>query len=432
MEQIDISVIIPVYNVEKYLAECLESVISQERRRIELICVNDGSEDHSLDILEAYAEKDGRIVIVDQKNQGLSCARNAGIARARGEYILFLDSDDCLAKHALNDLYETAQAEALEILAFDAECFYESEELKKKEYKDNYYQRKKDYSKVQIGEELFCELMENDDFCDAACLLFIKNTWLREMGICFLPGILHEDCLFSFQCYMNVKRISHRKREYLRYRIREHSIMTTQPSFESMRGRLVCYREILRFLMCRCLSERTEAAVSKFAEFIMYNIKYTDFARNDEEKDETEAFSSIDRLLMKNMEVGQAGRYSMNMDIYLLGFQTLIRRFDKILLYGAGKIGRLVWDDLKQRDMGDKVIGFAVSEMSAGQNEIEGKRIQPIREYMADSRTLVLITARWDYQAAMIKEAKNAGFQQINVIDFRLEQILRRENGEQE
>lgn len=122
----------------------------------------------------------------------------------------------------------------------------------------------------------------------------------------------------------------------------------------------------------------------------------------------------------------------MNMDIYLLGFQTLIRRFDKILLYGAGKIGRLVWDDLKQRDMGDKVIGFAVSEMSAGQNEIEGKRIQPIREYMADSRTLVLITARWDYQAAMIKEAKNAGFQQINVIDFRLEQILRRENGEQE
>ena len=273
METIGISVIIPIYNVEKYLAECLESVMYQDMRNVELICVNDGSEDRSLDILKTYARKDSRIIIINQKNQGVSCARNLGIDRAKGEFVLFLDGDDCLAEHALTFLYQTARTEELEILAFDAECFYETEELKKKEYKDTYYRRKKNYSEIQTGEELFCELMENDDFCDAASLLFIRNVWLRERGIRFISGIRHEDCLFSFQCYMKAKRVSHRKWEFLRYRIRDHSFMTSKLSFVNLQGRLVCYREILKFLMCNDLSERTEEAVSKFAEFIMYNIK---------------------------------------------------------------------------------------------------------------------------------------------------------------
>lgn len=430
MEQISISVIIPVYNVEKYLAECLESVIFQDMSNIELICVNDGSEDNSLDILKAYAQKDDRITIIEQENQGLSCARNAGIERAGGEYILFLDSDDCLAEHALKGLYETAKTEALEVLAYDAECFYETEELKRKEYKDNYYRKKREYSRVQTGEELFCELMENDDFCDAACLLFIRNSWLKETGIRFMPGMLHEDCPFSFQCYMKAKRVSHRKQEYLRYRIRNDSIMTSGPSFASLRGRIFCYREILGFLMCGSFSGRTEAAVSKFVEFIMYNIKYADFVLPDTKKEEAKYLSPIDRLLMKSLEVGRAGRFTMNSDMYLLGFQTLLHSCERILLYGAGKIGRLVWEYLKRQNMSDRVIGFAVSEVTSKQEKIEGKGVRPIREYRADDNTLVLITARWDYQETMIKKAEEAGFRRIDVIDFRLEQMLQHQKDE--
>lgn len=428
MERIDISVVIPVYNVERYLAECLDSVLTQDMSNIELVCVNDGSKDRSLEILEAYAENDSRIIIINQENQGLSCARNAGIDRARGKYLLFLDSDDRLGTNVLADLYETSQAQELEILAFDAQCFYETEELKKKEYKDSYYRRKRNYSKVQTGKELFCELVENDDFCDAAWLLFLKSAWLKEEGIRFVPGILHEDCLFSFQCYMSTKRISHRKWGYLYYRVRENSIMTSQPSFSSLQGRLVCYREILRFLMCNNLSERVELAVSKFIEFIMYNIKYTNFALEDGQKAEAERLPALDRLLMNSLDVGQAGRYTMNADIYFLGLETMLQRCDRILLYGAGKIGRTVWEYLKRRSMEDKVIGFAVSEITACQKEIEGKRIRQICEYNADDRTLVLVTARWDYQKAMRKAAEEAGFQRIEVIDFRLEQMLRRED----
>lgn len=425
MGEIAVSVIIPVYNVEKYLTECLDSVVSQNVQNMEIICINDGSTDGSVDILSMYEKKDSRVIIVNQENKGLSCARNTGIDHAKGDYLFFLDSDDCLAKNALKNLYETAAKERVDILTFDAECFYETEELRKREYKDNYYRRKKEYSGVWTGKELFCELMENDDFCDAAWILFIKNSWIKERGIRFLPGILHEDCLFSFQCYVNVERITHRKWEYISYRVRNNSIMTSKLSYSSLLGRVICYKEIMRYLMSHILPPRMEAAVSKYMEFIMYNIKYTDFALEDEQKEETEKLPAIERLLMNSLGVGRSGRYTMNASIYEFGFEALLRNYDKLLLYGAGKIGRIVWNYLKQKGMSEKVIGFAVSDQSVDCERIEGVEVKVIYDYMVDDTVLVLITARWDYQDAMVKKAERAGFQNIETVDFRLEQLLK-------
>ena len=103
-----ISVIVPVYNVEKYLSECLDSVLSQDEKDIEVICVNDGSTDKSLEILKEYKEKDDRIIIVTQDNKGLAEARNSGLNVAKGEYIFFLDSDDKMREGTLSKLYSTA------------------------------------------------------------------------------------------------------------------------------------------------------------------------------------------------------------------------------------------------------------------------------------------------------------------------------------
>ena len=89
-----ISIIVPVYNTSKYLDECLISLTSQTLNEIEIVCVNDGSTDNSLQILNNYKNKDDRIKIIDQKNQGVCAARNAGIRAAQGEYITFVDSDD--------------------------------------------------------------------------------------------------------------------------------------------------------------------------------------------------------------------------------------------------------------------------------------------------------------------------------------------------
>ena len=105
-----ISVIIPVYNVEQYLRECLDSVVSQTLSDIEIIIINDGSPDNSINIIREYEKKDSRIVVIDKKNEGVGKARNDGLRRATGEYIAFMDSDDYYpTENVLEVLYNTAK-----------------------------------------------------------------------------------------------------------------------------------------------------------------------------------------------------------------------------------------------------------------------------------------------------------------------------------
>lgn len=119
MDNVLISVIIPVYNVEAYLAECLDSVCGQTLHDIEIICIDDRSADGSRDVLKAYAQKDSRIkVILKERNEGTLRARNDGLAQAKGEYVLFLDSDDYLKKETCQVLYQEAAARRADILQF--------------------------------------------------------------------------------------------------------------------------------------------------------------------------------------------------------------------------------------------------------------------------------------------------------------------------
>ena len=113
-----VSVIIPVYNVEQYLRECLDSVVNQTLKEIEIICVDDGSTDNSLEILKEYAKKDKRITVIVQKNLHAGVARNAGLTVAKGEYIHFLDSDDWLDKNTYEDLYNLIKSKNVSLVLF--------------------------------------------------------------------------------------------------------------------------------------------------------------------------------------------------------------------------------------------------------------------------------------------------------------------------
>lgn len=119
-----ISIVIPIYNVEKFLPRCLESVLGQTFTDFEVICVNDGSPDKCFDILEKYSQKDSRIIIVNQKNQGLSMARNNGIKLAKGEYIYFLDSDDAIHPQCLETVVFVAHKNNSDLVCFQFENYY--------------------------------------------------------------------------------------------------------------------------------------------------------------------------------------------------------------------------------------------------------------------------------------------------------------------
>ena len=118
MSQPQISVIIPVYNVEQYLSKCLESIINQTLQDIEIICINDGSTDNSLQILEEYAQKDSRMIVINQENQGVGVARNKGLEIARGDYIWFVDSDDYVERNGLDYVYEKSKENNADIVCF--------------------------------------------------------------------------------------------------------------------------------------------------------------------------------------------------------------------------------------------------------------------------------------------------------------------------
>ncbi len=127
-----ISIIMPVYNVERYLEDSIESIIKQTYHNIEVICINDGSTDSSLEILESYAKHDSRIRIISQENHGASSARNAGLKVATGEYVYFFDSDDTLKEDTLKLIIDEFNRYQSDIVLFDGTTIYETTELEEK------------------------------------------------------------------------------------------------------------------------------------------------------------------------------------------------------------------------------------------------------------------------------------------------------------
>lgn len=123
MSKIKVSVIVPVFNVEEYLSTSLDSILNQTLKDIEIICINDGSTDASLDILENYAKKDARIKIISKKNEGQGIARNIGLDNAQGEFIAFVDSDDFIKEDMLEKSYKKSVSKNLDLVMYKVSSF---------------------------------------------------------------------------------------------------------------------------------------------------------------------------------------------------------------------------------------------------------------------------------------------------------------------
>ena len=118
MSEIKVSVILPVYNVEKYIRQCLDSIVNQTLKDIQIICVDDGSTDSSPEIIEEYARKDSRVIAIHQENGGAGAARNNGLRHAAGKYLSFLDSDDFFELNMLEEAYNCAEQYGADFVVF--------------------------------------------------------------------------------------------------------------------------------------------------------------------------------------------------------------------------------------------------------------------------------------------------------------------------
>jgi glycosyltransferase involved in cell wall biosynthesis len=170
-----ISVIIPVYNTQLYLRESIESVINQTFKDIEIIAINDGSTDNSLEILNEYSQKDSRLKVFSQKNKGLPLTRNFGIDNSKGKYIYFFDSDDILLPTTLEETYKKCEKDNLDFCFFDAEAFFEARGSKL-DY--DYYRCHLLEDKVYKGIEITNLLVDINKFRASACLYILKRELL--------------------------------------------------------------------------------------------------------------------------------------------------------------------------------------------------------------------------------------------------------------
>lgn len=186
-----ISVIIPVYRVERYVNQCVESVLTQTWQDLEVIMVDDGSPDASGRIADEFAARDPRVHVIHQPNQGLSGARNAGLARARGRYVVFLDSDDFWEGPDSLATCVTALKESPEtdVLFFDALRYYES--TGRREFGDVAWDR--DRVRGASREQVLRYMVEANDVRPSACTKVIRRQFLVEHGLGFKQGIFSED-----------------------------------------------------------------------------------------------------------------------------------------------------------------------------------------------------------------------------------------------
>lgn len=225
-----ISIIIPVYNVERYLSQCLDSVIKQTYANLEIICVNDGSTDSSLNILEDYAGKDSRIVIIDQLNQGLSGARNSGMKIATGDFIMFLDSDDWVEYNICEVLLERAISLDVDIV----ECCYIKEFIDHSSI--SYLWSEEDFTVEiqQIIRRLFGPIdgelrrPQDLDLPVSVWMKLFKADLAKKVDFVDTKKIGTEDLLFQIMVYSECNKYSYINKPLYHYRRSDYGTLTTK------------------------------------------------------------------------------------------------------------------------------------------------------------------------------------------------------------
>lgn len=219
-----VSIIIPVYNVEKYLEECIESVLNQTYKNIEVIAIDDGSTDSSKLILEKYELLDKRMNVLSINNSGQGKCRNMAIKMCKGKYVFFLDSDDYLDLDCIYNLVNIISKKKLDLVIYNGIAFYDDN--------NNKVFHKKSY--FDISEDVKNKILMKQQMSKYAidmvspCMKIYKREFLIENNVYFEEGLFGEDVIFWIKCCINVKTAMYY--DYIGYfrRYRKDSVMTTK------------------------------------------------------------------------------------------------------------------------------------------------------------------------------------------------------------
>lgn len=442
MNDVLVSILVPVYNTSKYLVECIESLINQTMKNIEIICINDGSTDSSLKILQEYAQKDSRIIVINKKNTGYGNSMNIGLNKAKGEYIGIVESDDCVTSEMFERLYDTACTNNADVV------------------KSNYYS----YKSEECNEVIFTEILDKCKYNECFKPLdeqeifnvqgsiwsgFYKKEFLLENQIWFneTPGASYQDISFNIKLWTCAKRVFLLKDAYLKYRVDNIHSSVKSPEkvfcvcdeFEEINRFLSnkpkIKNEILNVLMklkykiylgnyYRLSSSFQYAFLLRMSKELNNEYSQGDLNQLNWNEDEWEVLQLIAKnphQYFKNTAKDYCdNRLSMlptlNTEIYSAGFFEYINKFENIIIYGAGIIGKKVAQCLINNNK--HIFSFAVSNINTDKQvvmSIDVKSIDDLLEMRENS--IILVAVKEKDQFDIISNLQTLKFKNIVSID---------------
>lgn len=445
---IKISIIVPVYNVEKYLEQCLESIINQTYENLQIIIVNDGSTDDSASIIEYYKSLDNRIEIIHKNNTGYGHTVNIGLKKASGDYIGIVESDDFAA---LN-MYE--------VLAGIAE------ETKADVVKGSNYEYEDGVATAQnIFEGLPCEKTINP--CEYPAIFMTRchiwaavykrefllqnDIWLNET-----PGASYQDMSFAFKVWSQAKNVYLYNNPLIYYRVdnmsssvhssekifcvldevneidrynKEHKVeneiiqqMRNVVAYHSYNWTMNRIDEMYRYaffleMKKACLIIRQSCPLEEYWPEDLWK-DYQQFVTNPQQY-----FLNSDSV--RKHKESRLDEYTCKAELCKKAiFRELMER-EKIIIYGAGLRGKGILKLLKKGCLENKIIGYAVSNIFANENSIEGIPVKHITDY-ADRKedSIIIVAVKEESQLDILMRLNKKGYKNVLRVNHELIEIL--------
>lgn len=411
MNEIKVSFIIPVYNAEKYLRECLDSLIGQTLQEIEIICIDDGSTDTSMEILREYQNKDSRVLVLsNSRNMGQPTSRNKGMECAQGKYIQFVDADDCIEQSAARELYEMAEEKTADMcymgMRIMAEDGLDSESVPGSIHGS--------YPEVYDGKKLMKLFTERKEFFLYTWSVFYRAAFLKENGLLYRELVCGQGGNFIPRCLCCAKRVIVCNYPYYHYRIHNESI-THSPKAEKelLFGKIMRYADLLQYLAKDENSAEVAAFLDETYKKLVGGIqRLTSDEKQEYEKRMPSQFArQVFHILCKKEK---------NYEIYLSQDAIeKIRGKKQVIIYGAGYASKDVLDIIQQHAI--EIVGFAVTKIKNGRRSLYGHHIYEIAELEKYKETaIVLVAANKRFDKEIVQTLEELGFRDYILLEVEI------------
>ena len=328
---IKVSAIVPVYNTEKFLEKCIRSIMSQTLKEIEIICINDGSTDNSLEILKKLQKEDNRIIIIDKKNEGVSKARNVGIENARGKYCLNIDSDDWVESNYFKAMYEKAKLNNLEMLVSD----FIVERKNNQEVKKDLEISEED---ILTGEE-YLEIFYSRNFNGYTWNKLIETSLYKINRINYNEDIgFCEDVEVLSKLASNMNKIGKINTAYYHYKVDNFESTTKQEKIKNYSDFEKCCYQIKRYLKIKNISNEVlellfqREIYTKLDILLRGNFRYE---KKEYELEETKYKKKLKKMNWKKNKLKKKNKITKICLWYLLNISSkkINLKFFKILIH---------------------------------------------------------------------------------------------------